>query len=231
MAWTHEQTAVSPGTTPLAYASNVKAGSLLVAMMCHSPDDLAPAAPTDSLGNVYSLIQQGVDPTHDQGSSWWWAVSISAGANTVTFRGGASFDAYMISEYSTSVGSPSLGPVAFTYISSAVTTPDGVTSPSVITPTDGCLVLGFAQNTAGSGAATLTAGTGFTARGTTTLEGTGGQAAVQTISKELASPGSTQALWTINLAGASVITNVAIFPKSISPLISTPSRIMGHGRR
>ena len=204
--WTHEQTAVNAGTEPLAFASNVKAGSLLIAMSTGDNTAIPMAAPTDTVGTSYSSIRQA-SSLNSQELCWWWGIAPSAGANTVNFTGHALWDAYLVSEYSVDAGEITLD-VETGQTFTGVTGTDGVTTGNVSASLDESLVVGFLTNDTGT-LITYTAGTNFTERGLTNLSGSTNDK-VTTESRVLATAGSVAATWTPS-ASAQGICFVAVF--------------------
>lgn len=104
MAWTLEQ-ATAAATNNVAFGSNVKAASLLIVGMDHDTGGSS-GLPTDTLGNVYALLDT-TDLAGGQRVSWYYVVTASAGANTVTGQTG-SFAGITVAEFSATGGTISL---------------------------------------------------------------------------------------------------------------------------
>lgn len=203
--WTFEQGIGSAGTEPLAYSNDVKAGSLLVVMGGGSPASKDPAVPTDTRGTTYTRIRRLADvSSNDEQDTWWWGIAPSAGPNTVNFDAATSFRVYIVSEFSVDTGTISIEDETGQVQASNTNADNNVTSGSITTLGTDRLIVGFCVNN-GTGTS-LTAGTNFTERVATTIEGTGGGNPAKLQSRVLAAAGSVAGTWTAgsNMAGANV---------------------------
>lgn len=90
--------ATNDGAQTLAYPANVKVDSLLIAVIRRGAG-VAPTSLTDTIGNTWT---KAVDQVFEGVSSLsiWWAISASAGANTITQNGGTGTTRWVISEFS-----------------------------------------------------------------------------------------------------------------------------------
>lgn len=87
MAWTKEQSNAS-ATNATAFLSNIKAGSLLVVAQ-NTDQSNATGTPTDTLLNVWNLIETSGATVGGQRVTAWYAIANGAGADTVTCPAGA----------------------------------------------------------------------------------------------------------------------------------------------
>ena len=95
--WARDQARASE-TNVVDFPNDIKTGTLLLA--CESVDGgSASALPTDSRGNVWTLLRK-VTTANNQDVAWWYAISKDAGPCTVTFTG-SSFRGNVIAEFST----------------------------------------------------------------------------------------------------------------------------------
>jgi len=208
--WTHEQTTGGTSAGPLAYGLNVKSGSLLVIMFENdgADSDLS-GLPTDTRGTVYQLIRKEIPAGSTQRFGWYYGISPSAGANTVTFTGlGTSFSAVKAAEWSVDTGTISIDAENGGKKNAVVGT-DSLTSVSVTASTNNSLVLGMCGTDDGVGSV-VTAGTNWTDRNLTGLSGSPSDS-FQTQSRILASAGSVQSVWTIGTATFDGAAYVAVF--------------------
>lgn len=208
--WTFEQGIGNAGTEPLAYALNVKSGSLLVVTQAFTPGTLNPVAPTDTRGTSYSQIRKLNDATNGNGSAWWWGISPGAGANSVNFDAtGASFAAYMVAEFSVDTGTISLEAEIGQVQASNTNATDNVTSTSVTTLGTDRLIVGWFEDS-NNGLVSSAAGTGFVERVATNLSGLTNNH-VKMESQTLAAAGSVAGTWTVNTNMSGAVVYVAAF--------------------
>jgi hypothetical protein len=204
--WTFEQGTGSNTSNVVAFPSNVKSGTLLIAV-AQGEGTSALSTPTDSRSNTWTLIRQVNDATANQCLAWWYAISNGAGACTVTHPNLPDFECYIVAEYSVDSGTISIDDNAGTKIENGqaanhTTASNNTTSGSFTTQGADRLIVGVtAENTA---AVTFTAGTNYTTRVTTSLSNTGGAAPMTMESKALASAGAAAATWTANASGRSI---------------------------
>ncbi len=130
---------------------------------------------TDSQGNTYSLIGAKIrDTGNNQSHQLFFSANITGGAGSVTCTLSElqNFRRIGIAEYSGVATTAPLDGNANNFQAGAPTTTNGVTSTSITTTAVGDLIFAATQNDSDSnpGGATISAGTGFTAR---TITGTG----------------------------------------------------------
>lgn len=215
--WTHEQTVEETADTNgiQAYGTNVKAGSLLLAMITADPSSVflnpsegVQGLPTDTLGNTWKRLPYTIS-SNNQYAMWWYAIANGAGANTVTLANPYStlnFKCFFISEWSVDSGTIKLDVALADRGDTAVAAgTDAIVFPSLESHfADGLCVAIFDEDN-GSGA-TITAGTGFTMR----RDNTTGQD-LHYESRVVSSPGTVTATMTPTGATARGPRAVAIF--------------------
>ena len=153
--WTLEQAKHQQPSNVVAYANDVKTGSLLLA--CCSVDVSPPATPTDSRGNAWTLIEYANEA---QEIAWWYAISKDAGACTVTLDPGSTFKGYIIAEFSTDLGAISFDTRStYAYRATVGAGVDKFTTVALTVAQDNSLVVSLAGSDAG-GISDLAAGTG-----------------------------------------------------------------------
>lgn len=165
----HLQTATVTTVGPLAYSSNVKIGSLLVVWATWG-STAQTASVSDSLGNIWTNIFQRTETADIQSCGAWFAISRSAGADTVTFSLPTSaFPDLGVSEYSGTAQTNPLDTSAATAAGgvSASTTP---ATGSVIPSVGGELVWSYLNKTANQ--AVTSPPTNFTQRAVTATNAT-----------------------------------------------------------
>lgn len=102
----------SSSATTVAFTENVLAGSLLIVMTTVNSGTTA-STPTDTLDNTYNLIpgcpvQQDVGAGTTQSIYLWYAISNSAGANTVSQSYSGNNNFYVVAAEYQSLGTPVL---------------------------------------------------------------------------------------------------------------------------
>lgn len=197
--WTFEQATSTTTSNAVAYAGNVKSGSLLIAAICTNPTAYNPTEPnavTDSLGNTWTRLRKVDDAGNAQCGVWWYAISGSAGANTVTIPAGTSFQAYLIGEWSVDSGTISLDGTNETgQISTISTTTDSGTSGTITPSVNDALLVGFWGTTNGGLSSVLDPGTNWTER-VQTGQNAFADGLCSLESRVLASPAATAATFT-----------------------------------
>ena len=145
-----------------AYTSNNSAGALLTACVVMDPTQTISTI-TDSQGNTWTRAVQ-INGGGGGTIEGWYAMNVSAGANTVTatYSAAASYAALMIHEYSGAATTGALDVVASQNQTNPGTAADAVSSSSAITTVDGALIFGCTGE--GNGTGSLSAGTNFTLR-------------------------------------------------------------------
>lgn len=157
MAWTAEQAKAQEPSNVVAFANDVKLGSLLLA--CCSIEQSPPATPTDSRTNIWTLIRY---VNAAQEVAWWYAISKDAGACSITFDGaGDTFKGYLIAEFSTDQGTISFDTGAEAGSDKTVggAGTDALVTDSITVSQDNSLVVSFVGSDTG-GVSDLAAGTG-----------------------------------------------------------------------
>ena len=206
--WTHEQSNGSASAGPLAFANNVKLGSLLVAIQ-ENDEAGVPTTPTDSRSNAWQLMDSHIS---SQRITWWYAVSKDTGACTVTFDVSAGFNGVKVTEWSFSPG-PLVFVAADTVERSGTGGTGGMVSPAILATVNGSLVLGVLGTEEGLASTTVAAGTGFVARESTGIAGSANDRFV--LESGTADAGSAQATFTMSGTLQTSLVGAAVFSAGV----------------
>ena len=190
----------------VAFLSDVTAGSRMVAGISFgtAPRNL-PTSVADSQGTTWTLVDSSDDSTASQNQAVYEALAKQTGACTVTVTWGEShaFRRIVIAEIS---GTTTRDQHGISTPAVATTATNNVTSPSVTTTHDSQTVVGIVMDT--SGAATETAGTGYTKQ-----QGVG-ELALET--KTQTTKGAVAATWTFSAADRYVAAIITYYAASAS---------------
>lgn len=170
MTWSYVQG--TGGTNfAVAYPSNVQSGSLLVVGLAGDRGTTtSPSTPTDTVGTSYASLGTGDDTTNGVFAQWWYGISSSAGANTVTFTNMLNFDAYIVGEWSVSAGTIALTGTAIGRVANHTSADDNIASNS-ISPSPGVGDVTVGLNVETGANVVVSAGSFFGKRAETALEG------------------------------------------------------------
>lgn len=154
-------TVFSGTTIALAFGSNVTAGSMLCA---HVYANHGISGVADSRSQTYTSAVNVTDgATFSLATYYFLNTTGGACTVTVTFAGAVAYASLQVAEYSGVATSSALDKVANNSQTDVGTSANAITSGSVTTDTDGQLILGWTSVLV-VGAATVSAGSGFTAR-------------------------------------------------------------------
>ena len=192
--WTHEQTKAEPGHGPVAYANDVKAGSLLVACL-EQAEIFEVGLPSDTRSNTWAQIASAVT-LNEQRIAWWYTINGSAGPDTISFPDNTSnFDGVIISEWSVDTGGISYDKQNNQYQAFAGPGTDVLTTPSVTPAANNSLILALFGSEEATGPV-ITAGTNYLERGQTVLTNAASDP-FELESRVLATAASVAATWTV----------------------------------
>ena len=151
-------------STVKAYTGGNTAGNLLTACFVMDPAQTV-ASMTDTRSNTWTRAHRIIGGGGGT-VEIWYAMNVSAGANTVTgnYSGSTSYAAMMLHEYSGAAISSALDVVAAQNQTNPGVAADAVSSGANTTTVNGALIFGCTGE--GGGAGILSAGTSFTLRST-----------------------------------------------------------------
>ena len=195
--------------------ANNTAGNLIVALVAWDNAGTDAVTCTDDNGDTFATALVKIDVAHSQDTAVCYAANVHGGTKatvTATF-GASSIDrGIILSEYSGVAASNALAyDVSASNTATATTSTDGVTSSAATTTQNGDLIFGGMQDD--QAGATVSAGTGFTARVNTTIGG-GDQFVTEDMVQSTA--GSQASTFTTNLADSDTAWMVAFKPSYTS---------------
>lgn len=206
--WTREQSNAATGAI-VPFLSNVKSGSLLV-LGEDMDQSTAFRLPTDTVGTIYSVIDQVVTGG-GQRITMCWGLAPSAGANSVLFSGG-SFNGGSVIEFSVSAGTISLDAHNTQAIDTGAVGTDAFVTASVTASQNGSLgVSYFGSDNGGMG--DLAAGTGCVMDAQSAVDGSANDR--QGFEHDLTISAGAQTMpWSTTAGTARGAVHVAIFKSS-----------------
>ncbi len=218
-------------TIAAAWASATTTGHLVVGWCGWNDTGTANLlSVTDSQGNTYSLIGAKIrDTVFNQSHQLFFSANITGGAGSVTCTLSElqNYRRMGIAEYSGVATTTPLDGSANNLQAGAPTTTDGVTSTSITTTAAGDLIFAATQNVseANPGGATISAGTGFTAR---KITGTGN--GIGRMEDQVqAAAGAIAGTFTISLS-KNMLTGVAAFKALVCAAVPDASYVAANAQ-